>query len=138
MANKEMFDFLSNGTADNDVTLSVSPQKVLIEESYLSQVLHEFDDGTVAVTEVSSTDYFKVKLQWDVISESDAGTIMDFWHNPAKGNGMAETFYWIHPKDGHTYVVRFLGNLKRTRVSGLPNHMKVDQITLLIEARKAE
>lgn len=138
MAEKAMYDYLSDKTADNNETLSVAPQNVMSEVGQLNQKIHEFDDGSVEVVEISSNNYFNVTLQWTISSESDAGTIMDFWHNSGKGNGRAETFYWDHPTDGHTYVVRFLEKLTRVRKAGLPNYLEVSQVKLRVEGRKVE
>lgn len=134
MAVKNMADFLSAVTADyTSAVLSVTPQNVLVEQSDKKQKVHEADDGTVAVTSYSDNTIFAVTLQWDVITEEDAGTIFDFWNNSTKANGRERTFYWEHPTDGYIYTVRFLGPLRRSITSKFPTYRKVDQIQMRVE-----
>lgn len=112
MAAKELYDYLSVVAADNDVTLSVSPNNVIVEEGSKNQIIHLGDDGSEERISLSDDSIFYVTLVWTFKSASDAGTIMDFYHDAAKGNGNAESFKWSSP-DGHTYTVRFDGPLKR-------------------------
>lgn len=114
MAAKELYDYLTVATPDNDVTLDVSPQDVLTEDCSMNQIIHPGDDGSEEVVTLDSDVVCYVTLKWNAISESDAGTILDFWLNAAKGNGVAESFKWTHPTDGHTYVVKFRENVTRT------------------------
>ena len=113
MAAKELYDYLSAATADNNVTLSVTPTNVIVEEGSKNQSIRMGDDGSEERVSLSDNSIFYCTLQWTFKSESDAGTIMDFYHDAAKGNGNAESFKWAHPTDGHTYVVRFDGPLDR-------------------------
>ena len=112
MAAKEMHDYLSVVAADNDVTLSVSPNNVIVEDGSKNQVIHIADDRSEERISLSDDSIFFVTLIWTYKNASDAGTIMDFYHDAAKGNGNAKSFKWSSP-DGHTYVVRFDGALKR-------------------------
>lgn len=110
-----MYDYLSAASADyTTTTLSVDPQNVLTEEGEKVGVIHKSDAIDEERISFSNDSVFVVTLQWDAISESDAGTIVDFYHDASKGNGMSRTFQWAHPSDGHTYVVRFDGKLPRT------------------------
>jgi len=113
MAAKELYDYLSSTTADNDATLSVKPNTVIVEEGSKTQSIHMGDDGSEERISHSDKSIFYCILIWTYRNESDAGTIMDFYHDAAKGNGNAESFKWTHPTDGHSYVVRFDGPLKR-------------------------
>ncbi len=137
MAAKEMYDYLSSVTADYTTTeLSVAPQEILTSIGTKSQVVHKFDDGSVSVISLSDSSYFDVFLQWNIISDSDAGTIMDFWHDTSKANGMENTLYWQHPTDGHTYTVRFMEPLRRVQKGGVVNYQEVSQVKLRVEGYK--
>ena len=113
MAAKEMWDFLSEVSPDSSETLSVAPQNVLEERGFKNQIIHIGDDGSEERIVFSDSPMFYVKLEWESISESDSGTIIDFFYDPTKGNGRARTFKWAHPSDGHTYTVRFESGLSR-------------------------
>jgi hypothetical protein len=139
MAEMEMFDYLNDTVADYTTEeLSVTPQRVLTSVGEKSQVAHKFDDGSRGVVSISDQSYFTVSLQWDVISKSDKGTIMDLYHSTTKANGMEYTFYWQHPTDSHTYVARFLEPLRTVIKGSIPSYREVSQIKLGIEGRKAE
>ena len=121
MAAFEMWDYLSNVTADYTVssgsvsidTLTVNPQRVLTEAGAKNQVVHTGDDGTEEIVTLSNVTRFYATLQWDTLPEASAGTIFDQYHNTAKANGIANSFYWDHPTDAHSYCVRFAGPLSR-------------------------
>lgn len=137
MAVKTMADYLSSVSADyTGETLSVTPQKVLPEDSIKKQVVHEADDKTIAVTSFSNDSIFEIELQWNVIPDGDAGTIMDLWNNSSKANGREWTFYWQHPTDGNTYTVRFLDKLRRVRRAGRVDHQEISTIKLRVEGVK--
>ena len=113
MAAKEMYDYLSNVSADNNQTLSLAPQQVITEIGTKNQVIHLADDGSEERIGLATDSIFYVTLQWNNISESDSGTLVDFYHNASYGNARLESFKWSHPTDGHTYVVRFDSDLTR-------------------------
>ena len=107
-----MYNYLGTITADYTTeTLNIAPQKIMKVPGKKAQSVLECDDGSVSVVSESETSYFQVQCQWDHLSETDHATIMDFWHNSSKANGMENTFKWDHPTDGYTYVVRFLTDL---------------------------
>ena len=113
MAAKEMYDYLSVATADNDVTLTLNAVGTLVEHGTKNQVIHIGDDGSEERIDLAGgTSIFYLDYPWKYLTESDAGTVMDFWHDAAKGNGRAESFKLAH-SDGHTYVVRFDTDLSR-------------------------
>lgn len=113
MAAKEMYDYLSVVTADNNQTLNVSPSKVMTEIGTKNQVIHLGDDGSEERVSLSNDSIFYVTLQWDLLSAADSGTLVQFYHDATYGNGIAESFKWTHPTDGHTYVIRFDSDLNR-------------------------
>jgi len=110
MAAKEMYDYLP-GTASADyvaTTFSVSPQQVLREPGrFPGQKRHKSDGDGYLTTTRNTTPRFYVVLIFNSITESDAGTIIDFYYDTAKGKGLARSFYWDHPTDEHTYIVKF-------------------------------
>ena len=132
---KVMADYLPTKTADyTSTTLSITPQNTLEERGVKKQKKHEFDDGSISVVNLSVADFFTVTLQWDIVSNEDAGTIMDFWQDVGKANGSEQTFYWEHPTDGNTYVVRFMSPLSRTRqVKFGGQYQQINQVTLRVE-----
>ena len=134
MAIKTMSDYLSAVPADyTDETLSVTPQKVLPEDSIKKQVVHEADDKTIAVTSFANDSIFEIELQWDIISDEEAGIIMDLWNNSSKANGREWTFYWQHPTDNNIYTVRFLARLRRVKKAGRVGYQEVSTINLRVE-----
>lgn len=139
MAAMEMYDYVGDRVADYTATeLTVTPQKVLTESGDKGQVVHQFDDLSVSVVSLSDSSSFTVTLQWDLITPEEAGTIVDLWHDASKANGRERTFYWPHPRDGHTYVVRFLEPLQRAYRHNFAAHQQITQIKLKVEGRKAE
>ena len=126
MADKEMYDYLGAVVPDYaTTTLAVAPQKIVSEMGRRNQVVHEMDDGSQEVVTLDSDPYFVVSLEWPTKTSVDAGTILDFYMDSAKANGVAKSFKWDHPTDGHTYVVYFMGDITRTircaDVQGIPS-----------------
>jgi len=66
------------------------------------------------VINFSNESIFRVELQWDVLTPADSGTIYNMYHSTAIGNGIAGSFRFTHPTDGHVYVTRFDCQLPRT------------------------
>jgi len=114
MAAKEMYDYLSVVAPDNDETLSTPKPSKVIEDPIRNQEIHEGDDGSEEVVTLATAVIYYVTVLFPKLKASDAGTILDFYLDDSKGNCMAESFKWDHPSDGHTYVVKFRSNAKRT------------------------
>jgi len=112
-------------------TLDITPNKVLTVVGAKAQVIHEMDDGSVAVVSESDTSAYQVQLQWDVLTEAEHAIIMDYWHNPLKANGMKRTFKWLHPITLVVYVVRFLTDLSSTH--NTHEYKDISTITLAVE-----
>lgn len=115
MANREMYDDLSVVTPDVNQTLSVKPQGVITEIGSKNQEIHVADDNSEERIGFSDDSIFYVTLQWPAISESDSGTLQQFYHDPLYGNARLKTFKWSHPTDGHTYVIRFDSDFERAK-----------------------
>ena len=120
MAARELYDYLEVVAPDIDVTLgagsyNVRPQGVIFESGAKNQVINQGDDDSEEIITLSSGKNFRVRLQWETITESEAGTLMDFYWDEAKGDCRANTFKWQHPYDGHTYVVRYDCDFERRR-----------------------
>jgi len=137
MALIEMYDYVSTVTPDySATTLSLTPHNVMSELSEKNQVIHTADDNSEERISLSDDNIFRVTLAWEVITESEAGTIVDFYYDSAKGNGIARTFKWNHPTDDHTYVVRFDGKITRQiRPASLYD---IKSITLRVVGRIAD
>ncbi|MFB5622444.1 MAG: hypothetical protein ACE5RH_00445 [Nitrosarchaeum sp.] len=115
MANKEMYDYLSSYTVDfSSSALNLSPQEVITEEGSKNQEIKYADDGSEERISFSNDSIFYATLRWNNERSTDIGTVLDYYHSTGKGNGAARTFKWNNISDGHTYVVRFDGNINRT------------------------
>jgi len=139
MANQELYDYLSTVTPDySTTTLSVSPSDVIVEEGEKSAVILTGDDGSEERIALSNTSIFFITLRWNNKDSSDAGTIIDFYHDPTKGNGISRTFKWTAPADagGHTYVVRFAGKLNRS--ISVPGLHTIPDVRLKVVGRIAD
>lgn len=113
MAAAEPYDYLSTISADVNQTLVVDAQGKITETGYKNQVIHLADDNSEERITLTLGSIFFVSWPWNALSEADAGTILDLYHDPAKANGMGNSFKWQTPHDGHTYVVRFDCQLSR-------------------------
>ena len=131
-----MADYLPVAIADYTYTLNVTPQAVLPQEGDRKQVVHEYDDGTVAVVTLAQQSQFNIRLQWTLIADADASIILDLYHDPNKANGRAYTFYFYHPIDEREYVVRFMTPLTQTIRAGFVGYRENPEITLRAEGVK--
>lgn len=134
MAAKELYDYMSDMTADHNYTLSVDPQAVLTENIFKNQVIVKADDGSEEILSFSSDPIPYLDIRYDILDESDAGTVYDYYMDTAKGDGVLYSFYFDHP-DNHTYVVRFDGNISRQK---RPTMFGFNAIRLRVLGRKTE
>lgn len=107
MTAKAMYDYLSKVSPDNDELLNISPQGIIVEKGLKNQVIHLGDDNSEERISFSDDPIMRVSLQWPNKTESDLGTILDFYYSTTKGNGRLESFIWRHPTDDYAYVIRF-------------------------------
>lgn len=134
MAGK-MADYLPQKTADYTITqLTISPQRTLVENPNYAQQMNVTDSGIAMPTSLDSDPYYTVQLQWDVLDQSDAETIIDMFADPNKAKGILYTFEWPHPTDGKTYIVRFNGSPKKELSPG--TKYAVPKLTLRVEGYK--
>jgi hypothetical protein len=136
MANWEMWDELSEVSPDYDYLLDIRPTTEYIEEGDCNQVVHQGDDDSDAVVTISSDSVFYVSIQFENISESDAGTIMDLYHDSSKANRRARSFKWKNYgeySDSHDYTVKFVSAPRRIVKS--PFNYTVDTIKLKVLGR---
>jgi len=113
----------------------LSKLNILIEEVMRNQVIHLADDESEEVMSLSDVNIFHVILTWTTMTESDSGTIIDFWLSDSKGNGMAESFKWSHPVDGHIYVVKYRSNPFSRRIHSSPDNYDISNVRLKIMGR---
>lgn len=137
MASYEMFDFLSKTTADSKALFSTSviPQHILTEVGQKNIVIHTGDDGSEERIALDSKSIFRVRLKWDYLKPGDAGTIVNQYYSTNLGNGMARSWRWAHPTDGHQYTVRFDSPLSRAimpRAGDSSGIHQIAEITLRI------
>ena len=130
MALKEMADYFSSTLAADYTaeTLSLPPSVVLVEEGDKNQVIHRAADGSRQVITFGSDSIFEVVIQWLSLEPSDAGIIIDLFHNSSKANGFENSFQWSHPTDGHVYTVAF--KTKVPREISTPGYHSVKKIRL--------
>ena len=114
MAAKYMSDyFTGSGSADYTTALSLSAQGTVTEEGFKNQVIHMADDNTEERITITSGSVFYVTWDFNRLSESDAGTVLDHYHDSAKANGMGKTFKWT-AHDGKNYIARWDCRLSRS------------------------
>ncbi len=109
---KELYDYLSTVTPTVDQTLELNPQSVLTETVTKNDGVCIGDDGSEERYEFTGNIIAYILLRYDILDESNAGLVLDFFFNSAKGNGFLNSFKFTHP-DGHTYVVRFDTDMNR-------------------------
>lgn len=113
MASAELYDYLATITPDyTATTLTIVPQGVVSEESSKPHAIHIGADGSEERISFSTTSIFYLSVGWNILSQSDSGTIFDFYNDSAKADGCKKSFYLTYG-DGHTYVVRFDSILPR-------------------------
>ncbi|MCP3684782.1 MAG: hypothetical protein GY861_19105 [bacterium] len=133
-----MADELSTEVADYTATeLSVTPQGVLPTIGSKNQQILWLDDGTPYTINIDDTTTYQVDLSWDYVTPTEAETIMDMWGDQSKANGMVNTFYWVHPTDGETYVVRFISKPVHQERAGQVSHHGVMSVSFFVSGKKA-
>ena len=139
MAEFEMWDYLSPSTADSKTLIATPiPQQMLVEEGVKNVIIHTGDDGSEERIALDNDPIFRVNLQWDYLTGSDAGIIVNQYYSTGEGNGTARSWRWTHPTDGHNYTVRFDEPLSRAIMprSGLdPTLHQISAMTLRILGR---
>ena len=118
MAATEIYDYVSDAVPDSPtVTLSIAPQGIIWEIGDKLVEIHTADDRSEEAIIFSSDSVFFVTLQWNALSVSDIGTIFDIYHDANKACGIAKSFYWQHPTDGHYYVVKFRDTFQKLQAN---------------------
>ena len=112
MASSEVYDFVTEVVPDYNAAIGIEPQGEILEESAKSQVIHIGVDGSEERISFTTTSIFYITIHWNVLSESNAGTIFNWYNDPVKANGIQRSFKYTWG-DGHTYVVRFDSKLPR-------------------------
>jgi hypothetical protein len=113
MAAKEIYDYVDTIASDVNYTLTLDPQSVITELGTKNDVVHFGDDGNDEVIGMGGSSVIPfIIIRYELLNESDAGQISQFWYDSNRGDGMLNSFKFSHP-DGHTYVVRFDNNFER-------------------------
>jgi hypothetical protein len=104
-----MYDKLATIASDVNQTLALKPQGEIAPESggFMQKVHAGDDQSEERVNLGSTTPVFTVTFAYNILSESDMGTLFDLYFDSAKAFGMVNSFKWSSRGDGHTYVVRF-------------------------------
>ena len=90
MAAKYIYDYVQIKVPDNDVRLTVASQDIIVEEYFLNQEIHLFDDGTEEVITFDTNGIVNVDLLFPHKTEADTGTILDDYLNASTGYGRNE------------------------------------------------
>lgn len=138
MANFEIWDYVSTVPVlpDYRVILDIKPQNIIVEDGQKNQIVLLADDNSEEIISLNDTSVFYVNLQWDFLSESNAGTLFDWYHSEIKANGMARSFKWrnwAEKDDRHIYTVRFASPLPRSIYAGI--RYSISEIKLKILGR---
>jgi hypothetical protein len=123
----------SAGTADYDFLLELPATVSMPTTGDKTQIIHKFDDGNISVASLSDDSYFEVEIMHDVLTEDDAGVLLDLWHDPSKANGRERTFYWENTDDSNVYVVRFMDVVRKVSEHKLGEYTSIDRYILRIE-----
>lgn len=135
MAASECYDFLSTITADYNSAIGILPHGEIVEESAKSQAIHYGVDGSEERVTFGTTSTFYININWNLLSESNSGTIFDWYNDPAKANGCQRSFKYAWG-DGHTYVCRF--DCKLPRSGNAMSRLGIKNIRLKILGRIAD
>jgi hypothetical protein len=106
--------FTGTVTPDYNASMSLAAQGTISEESSKSQIIHYGVDGSEERISFGTASIFYVTYRFNQLSESDSGTVFDFYNDSAKANGTQRSFEWSHTGDSHIYCVRFDCKLTRT------------------------
>jgi len=131
MANYELYDYISDATADVDVILSVNPQAVLKTQVSKNQIVRRGDDGSREVLNFSSDPIPYFFLRYDLLDEEDKSTIFDIYMNESSANGKLNSFKFSHP-DGHFYICSFETDITMLQS---PTSYSFDIIKLYVHGR---
>lgn len=136
MANAEMWDYLSEVTADYTMTeLTLIPNNVIIEDMNRPQIRHFADDGSFETITMSATPIYYVTLQYIAVSASNGGLVVDMFNDSNKANAFGRSFYWTHYGESsqHSYTVKFSAPISR---STTPRALWDMTVNLLVLGRK--
>lgn len=114
MAAAEMYDYLPIVTPDVTDELNcntIQPTGFFPKKSRKNVKIITGDDESEERMILSSQSVYVVPLQWDILTRDEHGTLVDLYDNSSKACGEGKSFYLIPPTsyDGHTYIVRFMG-----------------------------
>lgn len=124
MSAKTPYDYIGVAVPDVDVILTIKAQGQVSEQSRENTVVHLGDDESEERIILSTTPVFFLVFPYNVLSESDSGTVLDLYH--ASAQGMAKSFKCTHLT--HTYVVRF--DMPMERKGQAPSRYGVPNVRL--------
>ena len=84
------------------------------ESGTKNQIIHYGDDDSEEIITLGSDPIVYLSTGWEGLFPADAGTVFDWFFDPAKANMKERSWPFVHPEDGHLYVVRFDMTLERT------------------------
>jgi hypothetical protein len=135
MAASEIYDFVAAVAPDYDEDIGIIPQGSISEESIKGQAIHFGLDGSEERISFNNQSTFFITIQWDILTEADAGTIFDWYNAVAKADGMRRSFLYTFG-DGHTYVVKFASVLSRS--GSTPSRYGISDVRLRIIGKVPE
>jgi len=106
--------YVSAATADVDVTLILTPQNTMSETGEKYQEIRSYSGLSESRISFNDQTRFIITLDYEMLSATDAATIMDIYCDSTKANGVQNSFKFQHPTDTYTYVVRFISGITRS------------------------
>lgn len=134
MATAEIYDYVSQAAPDYNVYFTLENFKPVKEEITLNQFVHHGDDDSEEVVTIGTGPIAFLSIGWDGLFPADAGTVFDWYMDSSKANARERSFPFVHPEDGHTYVVRFDMALSRN-VNPLAEQHALPDIRLKVLGR---
>lgn len=129
-----MADYLDAKDPDCELVLNINPSDVIpLTPQKNQELIYTDDPSEIVAISYSDITAFIIQLLWKHLTAAESKTIVDFWVDPAKANGIARTFYWRNVEDGETYVVRMLSEITHKYYSNM--QCEVAGLTLLVEGK---
>jgi hypothetical protein len=124
--------YLPTGVSpDYASSLSVCPESAIVEiATGDDKILTGYDETEERISFQDNPEFY-VLLSWKKLSESDAGTLFDWYMDTAKADGTVRSFQWTHPTDLTSYVVRFASDISRTIHRGIINDFAEIRLKIL-------
>lgn len=129
-------DHLGSVSADYNYSLNLICHASIPKTGNKNQIIHEFDDGSVAVAAMSDNSWYDVEVDFFLLTSANATELFELYNNPSYANGSERTFYWYHPIDARYYTVRFMSPVILVDEHNFPGYARAEKVTLRVEGTK--